>query len=159
MTDDVVTVSIEVDADPQTAFEVFTNEIDSWWLRGPKHRMRARESGRLTFEPGAAGRLYERYADGSVFVIGRVKTWQPGKRLVLDWRLPNFEDAETTEVEVRFEPAGTATRVSVAHRGWDALRRDHPARHGMLGRTLEMEKAKLWGDNLASLRRYIGGLT
>lgn len=155
MTEDGVTVSIEVEADPVTAFEVFTNDIDSWWLRGPKHRFRAREDGRLTFEPGIAGRLYEKYADGSVFVIGRVTTWQPGERLVLAWRLPNFKENEATEVEVRFEPAGDATRVSVAHRGWHALRPDHPARHAMTGRTFEMEKAKLWGDNLSSLRKRI----
>jgi Activator of Hsp90 ATPase homolog 1-like protein len=155
MSDDIVTVSIEVNADPDTAFHVFTSEIDSWWLRGPMHRFRPRGNGKLTFEPGLSGRLFEQYDDGSVFVIGRVTRWEPGQCVALSWRLPNFKDAESTEVEVSFEPIGDATRVSVAHRGWDRLRAGHPARHGMQGHELEMEKAQLWGANLASLRRWI----
>jgi uncharacterized protein YndB with AHSA1/START domain len=151
----VVTVSIEVAADPHTAFRVFTADIDTWWLRGPKHRFRARGNGRLELEPGVTGRLFERYDDGSVFEIGRVLKWEPGERVVMSWRLPNFAAAEATEVEVRFEPVGEATRVSVEHRGWHALRGDHPARHGLSGREFEMSKARLWGENLAAFRSWI----
>src|ERR1700760_2995643 len=103
MTDTAIVVSIEVAADPQLAFDVFTRDIDAWWLRGPRHRFRAPWDGTLRFEAGPAGRLIEEYADGSEFVIGRVVRWEPGRRLVLSWRLPNFAEAETTEVDVRFE--------------------------------------------------------
>jgi uncharacterized protein YndB with AHSA1/START domain len=153
MTDTAVIVSIEVAAEPQLAFDVFTADIDAWWLRGPQHRFRAPWNGALRFEPGPAGRLIEEYADGTAFVIGRVVRWEPGRRLLLSWRLPNFEDAESTEVDVRFEAFAGGTRVSVEHRGWDALRADHPARHGQAGRDLQYMKADLWAQNLSSLRR------
>ena len=81
-----------------------------------------------------------------LFVIGRVVQWAPGERLVLSWRLPNFADAESTEVDVRFEPIDGGTRVSVEHRGWSDLRTDHPARHGKHGRDYEYMKASLWAD-------------
>jgi hypothetical protein len=74
--------------------------------------------------------------------------------LVLSWHLPNFAEGETTEVDVRFEPIGGGTRVSVEHRGWDALRADHPARHGQTGPDLAYRRAQLWAKNLTSLRRH-----
>jgi uncharacterized protein YndB with AHSA1/START domain len=155
VTDAAVVVSVEVAADPVLAFDVFTSDIDAWWLRGPQHRFKAPWNGTLRFEPGPQGRLIEQYADGSAFVIGRVVTWQPGERIVLSWRLPNFADAETTEVDVRFEAIAGGTRVSVEHRGWHALRADHPARHGNSGRALAYSRADTWGKNLTSLRRWI----
>ena len=88
-------------------------------------------------------------------MIGRVTQWTPGQRLVLNWWLPSFADAESTEVDVRFEPVDGGTRVSVEHRGWSALRADHPARHGQHGRDYEYMKASLWAENLGSLRQYI----
>jgi uncharacterized protein YndB with AHSA1/START domain len=153
MTSAAVVVSIEVAADPQLAFDVFTADIDAWWLRGPQHRFRAPWDGTLRFEPGPAGRLIEQYADGSAFVIGRVVRWEPGRRLLLSWRLPNFAGAEATEVDVRFEPIDGGTRVSVEHRGWDGLRDGHPVRHGKTGLDLQYMKAQLWAQNLTSLRR------
>jgi Activator of Hsp90 ATPase homolog 1-like protein len=40
--------------------------------------------------------------------------WEPGRRLV-------FVDRRETEVDVRFEPQGEATRVTLEHRGLDRL--------------------------------------
>lgn len=155
MTNRSVVVSIEVDAAPSLAFDVFTTQMDRWWLRGPKHRFQAPWNGTLVFEPGPAGRLFEQYADGTAFVIGRVLRWAPGERIVLSWRLPSFADAEVTEVDIRFDAIEGGTRVSVEHRGWDALRSDHPARHGMQGRDYEYMKANLWAENLTSLKQYL----
>ncbi len=155
MTNQTVIVSIEVAAPPQLAFDVFTSQIDTWWLRGPKHRFRAPWNGTLVFEPGPTGRLLEKYSDGTTFVIGRVTQWTPGERLVLRWNLPSFVDAESTEVDVHFEAVDDGTRVSVQHRGWSGLRDDHPARHGKHGRDFEYMKASLWADNLGALRRHI----
>lgn len=156
MTQQTVVVSIEVAAEPLHAFEVFTAQIDMWWLRGPKHRFRAPWNGTLAFEPGPHGTLTETYADGTTFVIGRVSHWSPGERLVVSWRLPSFADAETTEVDVRFEAVDGGTRVSVEHRGWNALRPNHPARHGKHGHDYEYMKASLWADNLTALRHHVG---
>jgi hypothetical protein len=53
---------------------------------------------------------------------------------------------------VSFEPAGGGTIVTVVHRGWGAIRPDHPARHGLeVGRFLRM-MGLWWGELMASLR-------
>src|SRR5262245_35216273 len=155
MTAQEVTVSIEVAAEPPLAFDVFTQQIDTWWRRGPKHRFAPPWTGTLRFEPGARGRLLEHYEDGTTYVIGHVTVWQPGQRLALSWRLPSFAENETTEVDIRFDSIAGGTRVSVVHRGWQTLRLDHPARHGLAGREFEYAKASLWADNLNELRSYI----
>jgi hypothetical protein len=57
VTQQAVIVSIEVAADPLLAFEVFTTQIDAWWLRGPKHRFKAPWNGTLAFEADLNGQL------------------------------------------------------------------------------------------------------
>jgi hypothetical protein len=32
---EAITASVEVGVDPETAFEIFTAEIDRWWRPGP----------------------------------------------------------------------------------------------------------------------------
>ena len=74
----------------------------------------------LAFEPGEGGRLIEtRWPSGKVFEIGRIRAWEPPQRLVFGWRQASFAPDQDTEVEVRFEPVGDETRVTVEHTGWD----------------------------------------
>ena len=84
----------------------------------------------LSFEPGRAGRLIETLPSGKVFEIGRIRAWEPPDRLVFGWRQATFAPDQATEVEVRFEPVGDETRVTVEHRGWDSVPAAHVARHG-----------------------------
>ena len=56
---------------------------------------------------------------GEGFDFGRIKAWEPGKRLLLDYLI--HDGGHDTEVEVRFEPTEGGTRVVLEHRGWDAL--------------------------------------
>ncbi|MDJ0847486.1 MAG: SRPBCC domain-containing protein [Myxococcota bacterium] len=154
---DSVSASTTVDVDPATAFAVFTEEIDAWWGHGPRFRWRPRRGGRLRFEPGAGGRLVEVYDDGDddAFEVGRVLVWEKAERLVFEFRARNFEPGQATEVEVRFEAVGQATRVTVEHRGWDALPPDHPARHGHEGPAFRTMMGLWWGDLLESARRHV----
>ena len=104
---DSVTVTVVVRADPQSAFRMFTEEIDAWWKRGPLYRL---QGGCMRFD---AKHLLE--GDS---VIGRVLAWEPGRRLrleILQWHLGGDPPGE---VEVRFEAVGDGTRVTVEHRGW-----------------------------------------
>ncbi len=85
----------------------------------------------LRFDPeGPGGRLVTRFDDGREWEIGAVRHWLPGERLAFGWRPPSFGDAQATEVDVRFEAVGDGTRVTVEHRGWDAIPQKHVARHG-----------------------------
>src|SRR5690606_31251038 len=126
-----VIVALRVTASPAHAFAVFTREIGRWWRSHALFELSRQGDGALRFEPeGPGGRLVTRFADGSEWEIGRVRCWEPGERLVFDWRLPSFADDQATEVEIRFEAVGDETRVTVTHRGWDNIPQQHVARHG-----------------------------
>ena len=129
-----VLVSIRVDASAERAFDVFTRDIGEWWIANDLFRFTPRSPGQLAFEPpdsdGNGGRLIERLHNGKTFEIGRLHAWEPGRRLIMSWRQATFGPEHDTEVEVRFEPLGETTRVTVEHRGWESLPQDHLARHG-----------------------------
>lgn len=146
---DSVQVTTVVSVDPMTAFAVFTEEVDQWWKLGPRFRG---AGGTLRFEPGEGGRLVQTDLDGSEFELGRVQVWKPGESLLLVWRNRNFEPDQETEVEVTFEKAGSGTRVTIEHRGWDTLPADHPARHGLEGEAFSAMMGVWWGDQAVSLR-------
>jgi uncharacterized protein YndB with AHSA1/START domain len=154
---DRATVTVRVSVPPERAFEVFTREIDLWWKRGPRFRFGGRSPGVLHFEPGVGGRLFEAVGEGAaarVHEAGRITVWEPPSRLVFSWRNANFAPAETTEVEVGFEAFSGGTYVTVEHRGWAALRPDHPARHGLAGAEYSRELGLWWGQLLSSLREH-----
>ena len=155
---DRATVSLAVAVEPAVAFEVFTQETDLWWRRGLPYRVAGRRPGSLCFEPGPGGRLFESFETPSgtqVYEAGRVTVWQPPSRLVFTWRNANFAAEESTEVEVLFEPTQTGTRVTVRHRGWSAIRPDHPARHGLDAAAFSRMIGLWWGDLMTGLREFI----
>lgn len=119
----VATAAVEVPCDPDTAFEIFTRDIGMWWKRGTNYWNDPANGQALRFEPHVGGRLVEVHdlETGEGFEIGRVLVWEPGKRLVFTWRQDDWAPPESTEVEVRFEPAGNGTRVVVVHGGWDRV--------------------------------------
>lgn len=153
---DAVRVTTLVEVDPEAAFAVFTEEVDAWWRDGPRFRWHPERKGRLVIEPGPGGRFVEVYPDAAEepFEVGRVRVWDPPRRLVFSFRARSFAPGESTEVEVRFEPEGEATRVSVEHRGWAALRGDHPARHGMDASAFGNMMGVWWADLLTAARRH-----
>lgn len=151
MTGAAVLVATTVAADPETAFRLFTVEVDRWWRRGPVYRFRPDADGTMRFEPGPDGRLVERYGDGSEYEVGRIRAWEPGRRLAFSWRNPNYASGEETEVEVRFSTAPGGTRVTVRHTGLDRLRPGHPARHGLGDVALLRMMGDWWRQQIAGL--------
>ena len=123
-----IRVSTRVDVDPDTAFAVFTEEIDTWWVRVPHW---FRHPGRVVgvlLEPRVGGTLVAVHdaETGTGDVMARVTVFDPPGRLVL-------VDEESTEIEVRFEAADGGTRVTLEHRGLDRLAAaegEHAARFG-----------------------------
>lgn len=108
ISDDRVSVTTVVNTDPDTAFRIFTQEIDVWWKRGPRYRGC---DGAMRFD---ADRLLEGEQQ-----IGRVLRWEPGVRLWLEMSTWSFRPDERTQVEVHFEPVPQGTRVTIDHRGWE----------------------------------------
>jgi len=155
---DKARVSVQVGVSPADAFAVFTEEIDLWWRRGLRFRASGRSVGTLVLEAGAGGRLFERFdaaGTGQIVEVGRIVTWEPPSRLVFEWRNLSFAPHEKTEVEVRFDPTEGGTLVTVEHRGWAALRGDHPARHGLEGPAFSRMIGLWWGDLMTALREHV----
>jgi uncharacterized protein YndB with AHSA1/START domain len=152
--DDAVRVTSRIEVDPDTAFRVFTDDVDLWWRAGPRFRWHPERGGSLRFEQGEGGRFVEVYPDGERFEVGRISVWDPPRRLVFGFRARSFAPHEITEVEVRFEPRGAATEVTVEHRGFAALRADHPARHGMDRGAFANLMGTWWAELLTAARRY-----
>ncbi|MFO1078092.1 MAG: SRPBCC domain-containing protein [Planctomycetota bacterium] len=154
---DQARVAVRVGVEPAAAFRVFTEEIDRWWRRGPAFRTSGNERGVLRIEPRVGGRLFETIAGAAgtrVVATGEVLVWEPPTRLVLRWRGVNFAPHEHTEVEVAFAAAGSGTLVTVTHRGWSAIRPDHPARHGEDVPAFVRMLGLWWGDLLTALREH-----
>jgi len=101
------TASVEVHIDPTAAFTAFTDEIDSWWVRGPINFFDAARAAQMRIEPGVGGRVLEVYTDADALELARVTVWEPGARLVYR------SSVDDTETEVRFDPTGAGTRVTV----------------------------------------------
>jgi len=146
-----VFVSLRVPANPSRTFEAFTNEIALWWQPSGLFQITPRGDGRLAFEPGVGGRLFTTVGDGKEFEVGRISVWEPGRRLVFQWRQASFQPNQSTEVEVNFEPVGAETRVSIEHRAWDAIPQHHAARHGFPEQETLRHVARWWRTSLASL--------
>ena len=144
MTGSAIIVSLRVAASPRRAFEVFTGEIGRWWQSDPFVPLAPGSDGTLAFEPGLGGRLRAFLADGSFFTVGEITVWEPGSRLALSWRQSNFPEGRSTFVEVRFEAVGDGTRVTVEHRGWDAVPAKHAARHGLNLIAFEHRAGRNW---------------
>ncbi len=150
-----VVVALRVKAAPERAFEVFTREIGLWWRPNPLFQFTPRSTGVLAFEPGVGGRFIETLPNGKVFEIGRITAWEPPLRLAFGWRQAAFTPDQHTEVEVRFEPVGEETRVTVEHRGWDTVPPEHVARHGFPDALFLRRHAEWWQGLLASLKERL----
>ena len=114
-----VVKTIRVKATPMHAFEVFTANVARWW--NPRHSINPTRSPieKIVMEPRAGGRWYERGADGSECEWGKVLTWDPPRRVVLAWQISTqwaYDATLHTELEVRFEPQGAETVVTLEHR-------------------------------------------
>lgn len=108
-----ISSEVDVGVDPTTAFRVFTEEMDLWWVRGPINFWSdAARVVEVRCEPGVGGRIVEVLDDpGSDEVLERARltVWEPGARL--GWA-SELDDVET---EVRFDPIDGGTRVTVEH--------------------------------------------
>jgi uncharacterized protein YndB with AHSA1/START domain len=152
-----VLVALRVRASPERAFDVFTREIGLWWQPDGLFAFTRGAPGTLAFEPGEGGRFTETKADGRVFEIGRITAWEPGARLAFTWRQESFAEGQLTRVEVRFEPLGDETRVTVEHLGWDSVPQDHVARHHFPDAIFLRRHGEWWQTLLAAFRARATG--
>ena len=144
-------VSLRVAVSPQRAFAAFTDEIGAWWRPNALFELTPRGDGALRFEGGAGGRLVTTLPSGAEFTIGRIVVWRPGEELRFTWRQASFKPEHETHVIVRFEALGAETRVTVEHRGWDAIPQAHVARHGFPLGPFQQRLGEHWRGLLAAM--------
>jgi uncharacterized protein YndB with AHSA1/START domain len=117
---------VRVDRAVEDTFDLFVQGIDRWWPTEIHSRAAHDQYGegvtveRVVFEPHAGGRLYEVTSEGVEGAWAEVLVFEAPHRFVLAWK-PNDRPEPPTEVEVRFEPDGDGTVVSLEHRGWERL--------------------------------------
>ncbi len=101
---------VDVEVDPLTAFKVFTEELDCWWLQGPINFHDASRAIAMRMEPGVDGRILEVYDNesGDGLEVARITEWEPGTRLA--WR----STLDDVTIVVSFTPSDLGTTVEVA---------------------------------------------
>lgn len=117
------TAQVTVDASPEEAFRIFTEEIGLWWRRGTPYWNDAERGLSMRIESGIGGRFLEIYDldTETGFEVGRVTAWEPGRRLALTWATVDFPEGVHSDVELRFEPDGQRTVVTLSHTGFERL--------------------------------------
>ncbi|WP_153394930.1 SRPBCC family protein [Ornithinicoccus halotolerans] len=124
---------IVVDAPPERAFAVFTEQFDL--IKPREHNLLDVPIVETVFEPRVGGAIYDRGQDGSECRWARVLAFEPPARVVFSWDIsPRWQletdPDRTSEVEVRFIADGAhSTRVVLEHRhldrhgaGWESER-------------------------------------
>lgn len=155
---DKARVQTLVRAPIKRCFDVFTLEIDAWWRRGRAFRVGGKHEGPLHLVPQLGGRVYQQYGEngGSAHEIGVITAWDPPRHFAFTWRAINFGEGDpATVVEVWFDAVEQGTRVTLVHRGFAALRDDHPVRHGAPPAEFIGTIASWWGALATALRLYV----
>lgn len=118
-----ITKSYDVRLSPAEAFALFTDDLALWWPVA-RHSLSAQADGSLpmalVFHGGASGRIEETQITGATGQWARVTDWAPPHGLTLRWTMGRPE-TEATTVQLRLDPAGRGTRMTLIHGGWDAL--------------------------------------
>jgi uncharacterized protein YndB with AHSA1/START domain len=108
-----------VDVDRDLAFEVFTQQIGTWWPLG-EFSVHGSEST-VAFEGGHIGsRIVESLAGAADATWGTVTRWQPVDEVAFTWH-PGHGPERASKVSVTFEDQEGKTLVRLEHTGWDVF--------------------------------------
>lgn len=106
-----------VRSDIEHTFDAFVRTIGAWWPADPFSAGQDRVRD-IVIERRPGGRVFERWADGTEVDWGELLAWEPPARFSMTW----LQTPVPTEVELSFTALGPAlTRITVEHRGWEAL--------------------------------------
>ncbi len=112
-----IRTSLEFNRSPTEVFENLVPElITSMHLRG------------LDFEPGTHGEVTSKG-----YVIGKVKAWEPGKRISMQWVPASWEPEKNCRLEIIFEPAEPGCKIEISFNGLDQFIQDPEELLGWFG--------------------------
>lgn len=110
---------VEIELTQREAFEFFTSHLSRWWpLR--THSVSGERAETAVFELAEGGEIFELAENSEKITWGTVLLFEPPSRLIFSWH-PGRDSETAQEVEVRFDSIDSGTRVSLEHRGWEAL--------------------------------------
>jgi uncharacterized protein YndB with AHSA1/START domain len=148
-----VRTEITVEAPIEHAFNVFTEDIGSWWH--PEHHILRGELAEMVFEPRVGGHIIDRATDGTECRWARVLAYEPPHRVVFSWDISLQWEIEpdpekTSEIEVTFAADGPErTHVVLEHRNLE--------RHGEGWEGMRAAVGSGWPDGLERLAAYLAG--
>ena len=139
-----VRVSVSVGLDQKRCFEVFTDEMTSWWPAG--HHIGEAPIEKVIVEPFVGGRWYTRHTDGSETETGVVTAYDAPHGFTVTWQIGAdwaFHDDLLTHIDVTFTPTDDGrTLVELGAPRPRGVRR----RRGQMDETFEGPDA--WGGML-----------
>ena len=113
-----VSVSVSVGLDQQRCFEVFTDEMISWWPAG--HHIGETPLKEIIIEPFVGGRWYARHEGGEETDTGVVTAWDAPRGFTVTWQVGAdwaYHADLVTHLDVSFTPGGDGrTVVELVHR-------------------------------------------
>jgi uncharacterized protein YndB with AHSA1/START domain len=148
--------SVRVRATAARAFEVFANEIDTWWPA--MYHIGSSSPKKVVVEGREGGSIYTEQEDGTNSPWAKVLSWEPPHRLVFAWQVsPEFqyepELSKNSEVEVSFlSVANGITEVKLEHRDFNRHGDGHEGVRAMVdaedgwGALLSLFAAKAGGE-------------
>jgi hypothetical protein len=80
VTDRAASATVKVAVEPMSAFTAFTDEIDSWWVRGPINFFDSGRAVAMRIEPGVGGRVLEVYDEARAGMRSRSAGSRSGNR-------------------------------------------------------------------------------
>ena len=111
-----------VDADPTTAFDVFTAGIGRWW---PIAELSVHGAGATV--AFVDGHIVEHSPEAVESVWGTVTRWEPSVAVAFTWH-PGHEPERAGQVEVTFTATEGGTLVTLEHSGWEKFEDPRAAR-------------------------------
>jgi hypothetical protein len=124
---DPIIKTIEVPCSQEKAFDVFVNEMDSWWPLG-KFTVSAyggAPAKAIRVEAKQGGKIVEIGPNGAEYLWGTIKSYDPHDFVSMDFHIapPGDETADSRSlIEVRFTALGnTRTRVVLTQSNWEAF--------------------------------------
>ena len=111
-------LSFEVACPAEHAFQTWTARTSLWWPAD--HTVSGEDGLQVVIEGRPGGRIFERTPAGDEHDWGEIAVWEPPRRIVYRWHL-RVDEADATDVEIRFLDRGSMTLVEIEHRGWERL--------------------------------------
>ena len=121
---DPLVSTIDVPCGQQRAFEIFVNDMPTWWPL-EKRSMSLMHNGSpaksLRIDPRHGGQIVETAADDAEHHWGTITAFDPHATVVMDFHM-GLPPENASRVEVTFTPVtADTTRVELTQSNWEAF--------------------------------------